>query len=90
MPNEPTTDELIKDYREARARLLERVDQLFPARTRVKAIGGRNGKWGATVRALEQVDRVRISADMVWLDWDNGNKFATSIDEIELEAASCG
>jgi len=79
----PTIDELLKAYREARQRLLAHVEQKFPGGSRVQPIGTTTGNWGATVQSLEDVDRVRISADMVYLHWDNGNRFATAIDEIE-------
>jgi len=81
---EPTTVDLIAEYRAARSRLLARVEKLFPAGSRVQPIGVTTGNWGATVEALPSADRLRISADMVYLAWDNGNRFATAIDEIEL------
>lgn len=55
----------------------------FPPGARVQPIGTTTGNWGATVRAIDEHHRKELAADMVFLDWDNGNKFAVRIDEIE-------
>jgi hypothetical protein len=63
--------------------MLEATIREFPPGTRVQPIGTTTGKWGATVSEIDEHHRRELSADMVFLDWDNGNKFAVNIDEIE-------
>lgn len=75
----------LEGYRSARERMLAVTMKQFPAGSRVQPVGTTTGNWGATVRELKNYDRLQLSADMVWLDWDNGNKFAMRIDEIEHE-----
>lgn len=71
------------DYAKAREAMLAITMAQFPPGTRVRPIGVTTGRWGATVRKLDEYDRRALAADMVFLDWDNGNRFAVSIGEIE-------
>lgn len=80
--SESTTD-LIDRYRAVRDQMLAHANAKFPPGTRVQPVGVTTGNWGATVVALDECDRRRMSADTVFLDWDNGNKFSVPIDEIE-------
>jgi len=73
-------------YTEARKQMLAETEQRFPPGSRVRPVGTTTGNWGATVRELDEHHRRDLSADMVFLDWDNGNKFAVPIDDIELIA----
>lgn len=70
-------------YRSIREQMLSITQAKFPPGTRVQPIGTTTGNWGATVREIDEYHRRELSADMVFLDWDNGNKFAVKIDEIE-------
>lgn len=83
-----TTSEAV-NYRVAREKMLEVTMREFPEGTRVQPIGVKTGNWGATVRKIDEFERRAMSADMVFLDWDNGNKFAVRIDEIEKICESC-
>lgn len=73
----------VSNYAAERDRMLAFTNELFPPGTRVQPIGTTTGNWGATVRDIDEHDRRALSADMVLLDWDNGNKFPVSIAEIE-------
>ena len=75
---------LLMLYRTCRSEMQESVAKLFPPGSRVQPIGTTTGNWGATVRDIDTYHRRDLSADMVFLDWDNGNKFAVRVDEIEL------
>ena len=70
-------------YRSIREQMLSITQTKFPDGTRVQPIGTTTGNWGATVRAIDEHHRRELAADMVFLDWDNGNKFPVKIDEIE-------
>lgn len=76
----------IESYRQARDAMIEMTAAAFPPGTRVQPIGTTTGNWGATVRKIDQHHRRELSADMVFLDWDNGNKFPCKIDEIEIKS----
>jgi len=76
-------EDLIKEYRDVRERMLSATVAAFPAGARVQPKGTTSGNWGATVRDIDKHHRKNLSPDMVFLDWDNGNKFAVCIDEIE-------
>lgn len=73
----------INAYRLARESMLAETVKSFPAGTRVQPVGTTTGNWGATVLDIDDHHRRDLSADMVFLSWDNGNKFAVRIDEIE-------
>lgn len=73
----------MEEYQKAREAMLAITMAKFPPGTRVRPIGVTTGRWGATVRELGEYERRALAADMVILDWDNGNRFAVSIEEIE-------
>lgn len=70
-------------YEIARQAMLDETLSMFPAGSRVQPTGTTSGNWGATVRKIDDFHRRELSADMVFLDWDNGNKFPVSVTSIE-------
>ena len=76
----------LQSYLEAREKMLAETMRLFPPGTRVQPVGVTAESWGATVRKIDEHHRREMSADCVFLDWDNGNKFAVRISEIERSA----
>jgi hypothetical protein len=77
-------DSILIAYRNARDAMLASVEGQFPARSRVRVKGTTTATWIGTVKMLQLSDRRSYSADMVFVDWDDGNKFAIAVDEIEL------
>lgn len=77
------TESMLAEYREVRDRMLATTELLFPAGARVCPVGNQSPKWHATVREVDKYHRRDMSADMVFVDWDNGNRFSIKIDEIE-------
>ena len=85
MPDKNNT-ELVAKYREAREALIKEVEKMFPPHQRCWPVGATTGNWGSYVRREDHFSRRELSADMVYLIWDNGNRFPQKIDEIELES----
>ena len=81
--DEHDIETMIADYREVRGRMLALTESLFPAGCRVAPVGCKSDKWHGTVRELDKYSRRDRSADSVCVDWDNGNKYAVPVDEIE-------
>lgn len=83
MECEQVEDIDLNAYRIVRDETLKITQAKFPPGTRVRPIGTTTGNWGATVRQIDHHHRRELAADMVFLDWDNGNQFPVKIDEIE-------
>lgn len=69
--------------REEQQRVRIAVDAAFPPGTRVWPVGVTTGNWGGTVAKRGENDRRRTAADFVFVEWDNGNRYAVAVDEIE-------
>lgn len=74
---------MISHHRVVRGQMLALTESLFPAGTRVAPLGCRSFSWRGTVRQLDKYARRDLPADLVWVDWDNGNKHSAPINEIE-------
>lgn len=74
--------ELLAAYREARAKLLS---ETFANGSVVRAKGTTSLEWVGVVRGMSAPDRRATSADMVFVEWVNGNRYPVPVDEIELK-----
>lgn len=74
----------MEEYQKLHARVREMSDLAFPPGSRVCPIGVTTGNWGGTVWELDEYMRRTMAADVVFVHWDNGNKYAVPIDDIEL------
>ena len=77
-------ESVIANYREVRERMLAFTKSSFPANSRVAPVGCTSPSWFGTVRQVGEYERLDLSADMVAVNWDNGNEHPAKIDEIEL------
>lgn len=73
--------ELLANYRAARAALLAAIP--FPDGCRVRPPGVKSASWQGYVKALEGPDARSMSADMVFVVFDCGNRYPVAIDELE-------
>lgn len=76
---------LLANYRAARAALLAAIP--FADRTRVRPPGVKSASWQGFVKKLDGPDARSMSADMVWVVFDCGNRYPVAIDELERAAA---
>jgi len=74
---------MIQEFRDMQVRVREAVEEAFPNGARVWPIGVTTGNWGGTVQHLEGHERRATAAHMVFVHWDNGNKYCVALDEIE-------
>lgn len=82
--------QVIDDYRAARDAMLAAVPKSLVPGARVKIAGVKSDNWNATVMKVDGPDLRSTPADMVWLKFDDGNRFPVAIDELELIGHSKG
>lgn len=75
--------DLLATYREIGDQLIDLVAAAFPPGCRVRPPGVTSPNWIGSVETLEGYDRKAMAADLVWVVWDNGNRYAVRVDELE-------